>query len=57
MNVTTTVTGIGDTAQERAAVLIALAIARRGAELGVAPPRRPSVGGPAAATPLSSGGK
>jgi hypothetical protein len=57
MNIRTSVTGIGTTAQQRAAVLIALAIAKRETELVPGLARRPSTGGTTAATSSSQGGK
>ncbi len=57
MNGSTTVTGIGESAPQRAAALIALAIAKREAELGSVPPRTSSTGGTTAANVPSQGGK
>jgi hypothetical protein len=57
MNIRTSVTGIGASAPQRAAALIALAIAKRQTELAADLVRRPSVDGTAAATKASQGGK
>ncbi len=55
MNIHTTVTGIGSSAGERAAALIAIAIAKRQAELNPGLARTATAGGITA--PPSRGGK
>ncbi len=57
MNIYTNVTGIGSSARERAAALIALAMARQQAKLGTMLARTASAGGITAAKPPSRGGK